>query len=247
MTGHLSDLKIILNYTNVELHNILRIGSYAFVNCGIEKLSIPNIIELKPSTFYKSKLKSIKLPLTLRRIGKNCFRDCELLEEVDMMSCSELHNGCFEGCYALRTIRLPNNLHVMEHSCFKECSSLQHITIPAYVVRIPTSCFEDCDDLRMVYFEKPKTAYPLRFESRAFRNCKDLEYIQFSKRLTIGPECFEKCINLTISSSEYHNIQNIKSSSFKDTKYETKTNNLRVFYELCLRHDPPKTFCFGYI
>lgn len=77
------------------------------------------VTEIHGSAFFYSKktLRSVTLPNTIRKIGDEAFKECELLSEIN----------------------LPDSITFIGHEAFAYCSSLKHITIPACLIQ--TSAF----------------------------------------------------------------------------------------------------------
>jgi hypothetical protein len=89
--------------------------------------------ELGPSAFYKTRLRSIRLPNALQKISWQCFLECTELDEV--------------------IFQRGSNLNEIGSLAFSK-SGLKSIRIPKGVIKIPCQCFLQCAALCDVFFEE---------------------------------------------------------------------------------------------
>lgn len=72
------------NLKNVDIGGATEIGESAFNSCKIENLDLNNVVTIKKQAFYGNKtLKSVRLPDTVRFLGKEAFHACRALSEID--------------------------------------------------------------------------------------------------------------------------------------------------------------------
>ena len=118
---------------------------------------------------YK-KLKSIKFPSTLKRIGKSAFRN--ITSEI--------------------ALKLPEGLEVIDESAFIEGSGIKTIQFPSTISEIPDNCFNGCSGLGQVEIpEHIKTIGGGAFSSSG------LEKLTINGSETvIGFQAFNYCENL---------------------------------------------------
>lgn len=128
------------------------IGAYAFSQCDLERIHLPNgFTTIKESTFSRSSLMSIELPNSLISIGNNAFESCSKLERIEIPDgVTSLGNQTFRDCSSLADILMPNSMTSIGHGAFEGCYSLEHITIPAGVKAMGVSVFEDCRSLKAI-------------------------------------------------------------------------------------------------
>ena len=77
-----------------------------------------------------TKLRSVKIPATVREIGARAFSDCWLLTNVTFAT----------------------GIAAIGDSAFSNCTSLVSMTFPATLSQLGTGCFQGCVELRDVYF-----------------------------------------------------------------------------------------------
>lgn len=64
-------------------------------------------------------------------IGRNAFKDCPNLEEVDLEGrIKEIHEGAFANCPALKTVKYTRNIELIERGAFSGCCNLTEISAP---------------------------------------------------------------------------------------------------------------------
>ncbi len=176
--------------------------------------------------FSETDIKEIYIPSTVREISWAAFRDCKSLSKVEFLHEANdpiAIDGCaFEGCSALKSINLPNQLKLLydedmePYSIFKNCTSLEKISLPSGITKIPTYMFSGCSSLKTVSlpsnllrigdfaFNSCKALTEISLPDsvdligrRAFSYCSSLESIKLPERLQkIGSNAFEKCISL---------------------------------------------------
>ena len=59
-------------------------------------------------------------------------------------SVTSLGDKCFDGCWGLTSITIPNSVTSLVGWCFRYCSGLTSITIPNSVTSLGDGCFYSC-------------------------------------------------------------------------------------------------------
>lgn len=88
------------------------------------------VVGIADKAFQDKEIREIRLPNTLKYIGKEAFW----------------------GCWRLEKVNLPNSLEMLGNYCFFR-TGLRKITIPGGVKRIPHMCFGDCGLLNEAVLE----------------------------------------------------------------------------------------------
>ena len=119
---------------------------------------------------YCTNLKSIILPNSVIRIGKEAFRYCENLERVTSFTGAlrTIGYGAFDGCSKLKEFEIPESVSNIESYAFYGCENLEVINIPAYCT-IAYAAFAWCAKINKVYIPDN-----VKFKGNAFVNCKRL-------------------------------------------------------------------------
>ena len=82
-----------------------------------------------------------------------------------------LNSGAFDWCFKLKSVKLNEQLKIIEGYAFEKCKSLKSITIPKNVEEIQFWAFKNCRKLSKVKIESEEKA-PI-IEDTAFKNTKD--------------------------------------------------------------------------
>ena len=102
-------------------------------------------------------------------------------------------DSAFEGCYDLKSVRIPDHVTEIRGRAFKDCVHLESITIPEETAVIGEKAFANCRSLVSV-----KGGNNLkRIENGAFDNCVRLESFSIPDSVTeIGESAFCRCRSL---------------------------------------------------
>ncbi len=171
-------------------------------------------------------LKTIIIPPSVRKIGKNAFDGCELLtnvviEDVDEDDDEDLTIGeyAFRSC-AIETINIPSRVVKIGESAFESNIDCTDLTFSdnSRLVEIGKKAFYECESIGSAFLPKgleilgygafsgctmlrdvelPSTLQVL--ENYAFANCVNLENVEYSgtaQLTTIGQLAFYKCERL---------------------------------------------------
>ena len=116
---------------------------YFAFNLDIESITIPSNIEyIDEGAFWKSKIKNIKLPNTLKSIYQNTFRDCQNLEKIT----------------------IPKSVEVMGNNIFFYCLNLKEVTFegtfdPSMSDNLELDIFDRCHKLKDIYYGGDMTSW----------------------------------------------------------------------------------------
>ena len=111
----------------------------------------PEIVEFVWTAYGKddhySALKALKLPASLKTVGKGAFSCCDALAEISFAENSllaELGDYAFAGCVRLKKLVLPGGLRSVGAGAFMDDHALSAVTVPDTVAEIGDSVFEGC-------------------------------------------------------------------------------------------------------
>ena len=157
-------------------------------------LTIPSTYNGKPvvatgvDAFAKhNKLRTVKIPSSVKRIARAAFRGCEALSQVTFEEgCEYIGDFAFADCEDLKTVKLPYSLKILDNGVFMNCSFLQKIEIPDDVREINANCFSNCTDLIEVNI--PFSVKKLTVE--CFYGCTSLTEITIHSDITSIPDRF---------------------------------------------------------
>lgn len=136
------------------------------------------VTEIHPEAFFYSKktLRSVTLPDTIRTIGAEAFKECELLSEINLPDSIVLIGyEAFAYCTSLKHSTVP--ACTMDGSAFAH-SGLETVTLSEGVEKIPGSAFFGTNLKEVIL---PSSIRDI--EMSAFQNCASLEKVTLNDGL----------------------------------------------------------------
>lgn len=235
--------KMVVVPSSLDGHPVVSIGAYSFAqNRNIKHLTIPEgVKKIDHSAFYKSSLKTIVLPSSLREISifpktndlffenhhswdkKTGLTQYGAFEESDLESV-EFKNGLeaigartFYGCKHLSSIVLPNTIIRLGECAFKK-SGVQRINLPLGITEIGRYCFSDAPLEKIVW---PKTCIVIN--EGCFDGCSSLKTVRIPPGvIKIGQFSFGDCSSLekicipsTIEDISYNSFQIQRGGTYR--------------------------------
>lgn len=181
-------------FTEVYIsEGIEEIACGAFALRAVEKIHLPESLKLiEQEAFSYTSIKSIKFPKNLEEIDYKAFSSSKL-QSVDLseLEITQIPDSCFDDCWYLKEVKLPESLDSIENCAFLNTYSLQRITIPENVQWIGRNAF-NASRLEEIEIEGPYNLTVI--QDSAFRNSR-LKYFPFEKMdylEIIGFNAFER-------------------------------------------------------
>ncbi len=148
-----------------------------FYHCQFEKVTMPSKFIPLMNEESRSGLSKTIQSLTITS-GETipayaCERMTSLTELILADSIKTIQHGAFSDCN-LKSVKLPNQLEVIEAMAFYLNSSLKSIILPRTVQSIGNSAFEECSSLESIYL--PQTIKTIG--SRVFYNVTATFYLE---------------------------------------------------------------------
>ena len=202
--------------------SLKHIGTFAFLDCNISEITIPDGIEYigqeilgytpysdNPENWENGLLyiddillssdsKVLNGVCTVRdgtkTVASLAFAgaDLKITEVVFPESVEILCEYVFWQCFNLKRITLPNSIRSMGYGVFAQCIALEEVTLPDSITHIPSNAFEYCN-LKAIIIPDGVT----HIEADAFGGCEELTDITLPQTLTyIGDDAFRGCYNL---------------------------------------------------
>ncbi len=192
----------------------------------IKSISFPETLrEIREFAFYNfRKMEKINFPASLEKIGACAFKGCESLESIDLSHCAaltQLDEGVFSECKALKNIALPDNFTTypdfflsktaienftiskkitsIGEFCFQK-TPLETIIIPGSVRNIDEGAFRDSSVKLMILSPGVETiAKDDSYLGGVFAHCEEMESIFIPSSVScIGKSAFYECENLIV-------------------------------------------------
>ena len=111
----------------------------SLVSCSIDAddETIPEgVTQIACHAFFKSHLKSVRLPDSLSDIQRGAFEDCKMLEKVDFgKGLTDIGVDVFRGCKSLKSVVLPPQIKLIKQNAFMN-SGLESIVLNNGLERI---------------------------------------------------------------------------------------------------------------
>ncbi len=165
-------------------------------NDRIKTFKMPNTVKsIGESAFWDCEgLERIELSENIEEIGANAFNSCEILTKIKLPDALKtLGFGSFSDCVNLREVSFGEKLERIEADAFSGCGGLTRITLPASLEKIGGSAFSDCYSLRELTIQGNTSS----IGSYAFYGCKSLAQVSLSPKLeTIKSAAFASCRKL---------------------------------------------------
>lgn len=131
------------------------------------------------------KQKELTIPAKCTEFAYSALKENPTVEKISFESDDTPLNGLlFNGCTALRSIELPQNITEIPVGLLEHCSALEYINIPDGVKEIGKYAFWDCSALKTVTLGK----HVEKINKNAFMNCTNLTKIEFPDSLKIIEE-----------------------------------------------------------
>ncbi|CAJ1967564.1 unnamed protein product [Cylindrotheca closterium] len=115
-----SNVNTIEAFAFCQCHNLVSVEFYE----GLEVIS-------EFAFGYCTSLQKIKLPNSMRVVGRNVFTRCTQLQTVELNEgLLMLRDGVFSFCLGLKRLRIPSTVVEMERELLFSCSSLETLELP---------------------------------------------------------------------------------------------------------------------
>ena len=180
---------------------VKEIGLYAYYGCeNLLQITFAQDSLLESIGDYAfggcAKMKKIRLPDSLKKMGAKTFYKCLALQSVEFGSqLTEMGEAVFYNCSALKQINLPDSLTYIPEKTFYKCTALEDVQFNDNLTSIGDYAFYKCASLGKVVLPKSITA----IGDYAFRGCSILTTIHLTKNIVdMGNHVFNNCKKLTI-------------------------------------------------
>lgn len=209
----------IIYYTTSD-NSLINVKDYIVINHEFidekqgNKLEILGVLRELPYSLFtgNSKLWSVTLPSSIRRIATSAFYGCSALSYVSLAEGLEaMNDSAFYKCQNLSYITIPQSCTYMGSSVFTGCTSLKSIVVPDNVKDIGYEAFKDCTALKTVALGRGiKNIY-----SSAFKNCTAITEINMPETLEyISSEAFSNSMTSSASFTLPATLESVGNNAF---------------------------------
>lgn len=135
----------------------------SLISCSIDvdNVTIPEgVTQIAYHAFYRSHLKSVKLPDSLNNIQRGAFEGCKMLEKVNFgKGLTDIGIEAFRGCESLKSVVLPPQIKLIKQNAFMN-SGLESIVLNNGLEGINTCAFSGTNIKRLCLPESIKDVEP---------------------------------------------------------------------------------------
>ena len=134
-------------------YDVTEIGEYAFDWCDkMTSVTLPEcLVEIGDYAFYQTRIGSITFPNSLTKIGRESFRNINLLKKVTFgTGLDNIGQLSFSFCNNLESVTIPGNVKTVYAYAFRGCSKLATVVIEEGVNYISSYAFADCAALASI-------------------------------------------------------------------------------------------------
>lgn len=184
----------------------------------------------------------LRLPATLRAIGKNTFYNCASLNDVEFLGdyqLQEIGPSAFENCRNMTSLKLPHSctIKIIPEYTFRGCESLNKFVLPFQVEKIGDEAFKGCKFSKITMSanepgqeaglpadDNLELANPPALKKlglHVFEECKSLTDVEGlpSKLETIGYGTFKNCSGLKhVTLPDSTSLKPLRYSTFEGCK-----------------------------
>lgn len=179
-----------------------KIRNYAFQNACFSAITIPSSITAIGDFAFADNicLKEIVIPSSIQTVGGMVFSFCQNLTDVtfENSTITSIGTDIFDGCGALKEVKLPDALTSLPSGTFSYCSSLETITIPSGVTSLGNNCFHSCKSLKTITIPASVT----NIGRDCFSYISGLTYMRFEGTTPPELDSFDG-FNASLGSSAY--------------------------------------------
>lgn len=195
---------------------LTKLNNSMFSGSGLEKMDIPDsVVSIGNNVFSGTNLSTIAIPDSVTEMGRSVFSNCDLLNSVTIgKGLKGIEDNMFNGCDALESINLPDNITYIGmlafyhsgltqidipdsvtsigESAFARCAQLQKVNIGNGLAYVAQSAFSECDLTELVIGNKVQ-----KIEIYAFTDNKNLKTVTIPNSVTeIEYSAFAGCESL---------------------------------------------------
>ena len=125
------------------------IGRKAFYRSGIRNISLPATLKrIEELAFARTPLTGIDIPDGTENMGNMVFFEAAQLQKAKLPEgITSLEPGMFAGCVSLKDVTLPARLKYIEGRAFQNCTGLERIRLPEGLVAVWRKAFSGCRSL----------------------------------------------------------------------------------------------------
>lgn len=173
---------------------------------------------------YYDRIKTVKIPSTVKTIGDYAFDNCKKLEKINIPESVTSIGDCAFRWTKIKKIIIPGTVSLINYKLFCNCNSLEDVELQNGIKAIEFGAFSECNNLKELNL--PKTL--ITIGQGAFNDCKMLSKFKLHDNLkTVEQFAFIGCTALkkvTISK----NVSKIDTMAFGYKEQGVKIKNFKI-------------------
>lgn len=148
-------------------------------------------------------LNNIEFSESITSIGNNAFENNLHLIAINCFNIKKIGSSAFNGCDALKTVILGEEIYELKDSTFISCKSLYSINVNN-ITSFGSDCFNGCENLNNITLNSIISS----LNDRVFYNCSSLNDINIENIKQIKDDAINGCISL-----QKLNLENVETLS----------------------------------
>lgn len=214
----------------ITLTNVEEIGDYAFCDCtNLEEATLSTSLKkIGKESFRNCKLKEVTIAESVKDVGDAAFMSNTALQKVIYQADSISGKSVFSTCTSLTDLEIGPKVRCISQAMFYGCVNLREIVIPESVKTIDNHAFEGCTNTRKLVVGDGVE----RIVAQAFYKTDSLEEIVYLPDATVPLNLFAchpklECVTIgpkvrNLGSSPFADCPNIRRVNFEAENLETK-------------------------
>ena len=215
----------------IDIPNVKYIFTNTFENCtNLSEVSIPkSVIKINKFAFKNCGLINIVIPEGIERIDNYAFSSCPYLKSVTISEGVKEIGWAAFAATDLETVNIPSSVKRIETYAFNECRKLKNVTISEGIEEIGSYAFNNCQNIGDVQIP----ASVKKIEAYAFNKCwfTKIGTFTFNRKSDFEYDyyMFLNCNNVTIYVLESAKNNYIDNDGNNSIFYDIKTERIKTF------------------
>ena len=197
-------------------YSVVKIANHAFASIsGLQSVTIPNsVLSIDESAFHDCSqftLTTVNFPNNLKVIGRNAFRNCQVLTTINFpSSLLEIGQEAFYNCSSITSLSIPNSVTAIGKEAFCGCASISALSISNSLTTLDDGVFRGCHNIVSVTIPNSVSS----IGKSTFAGCGLTSIVLPNNITSIGRNAFDGCTNMDIVISQIKNPFSIDEKVF---------------------------------
>ena len=122
-----------IEYEGIE-YPVTAVGTFSFnryAENGTTSVIMPNsIVEICERAFFRSAIREINIPSSVKKLGLRCFTESKALSKVELKDgLEEIETCAFSDCPLLESITIPKTVNKIGVALFSGATGMRHLNV----------------------------------------------------------------------------------------------------------------------